>query len=224
MRLSSIGLTLGVATAALVVGCGTATRMASLPTTTSAQSLMAAADPFAEIRGVADQIWNEMGTADFDCTEQTVVSQGAGGPKYAFMNVATDKQDDTTVLYRAGTYAMTTHKPNVAISFVTSPTLRQDPAVVATVTRAIKAELKNRWQKPVTSIAISQQQAGPKFAFVAFAKNVPDPETGTLVDWCFPGTYAVSSKKVDVFFGSGHGHNAPNTASTYYTTKATARK
>jgi hypothetical protein len=223
MRLSSIGITLGVAAAALVVGCGPAARMAVLPSATSAQSLVTAADPFAEIRKVAQQIWGEMETADFECHSQVVSSQGAGGPKYAFMNTAVDKQDATTVLYRAGTYAMTSQKPNVLLSFVTNPAARQDPAAVAAATRAIKTTIKNDWRMPVTNLFLSQQQSGPKYAFIAYAKGVPDEE-GRLIDWYLPGTFATSSKNVDVFFGIGHGRNTPNTAESYYMDKTTAKK
>jgi hypothetical protein len=72
-------------------------------------------------------------------------------------------------------------------------------------------------------MVISEQQKGPKFAFIAFSKNQPDGDD-TPIDWTLPGTYAVNSGKVDVFFASGHSTGKPNSATSFYMDKKTARK
>jgi hypothetical protein len=224
MRVSTIGMTLGLAAAALVVGCGPTARMAILPNGASGVGLMASADPFAEIRKVADNIWNAMETDGFESRSQGVTSQGPGGPKYAFMNTAVDTQDESTRLYRAGTYSLNSSKPNVLVSFVASTkTNRSNPAAVAAATRAIKTYIQNDWGHPVTEMFISEQQKGPKFAFIAFSKNQPDDD-GTLIDWTLPGHYAVSSGKVEVYFGSGHSVGKPNSANYFYMDKKSAKK
>lgn len=226
MRVSLIGTTLALTVAALAVGCGAQTRMAMMPTGTNVQSLAKDADPFAQIRKVAQQIWDEMETSDFESNSQCVSSQSAGSPKYAFLNIASDKQDETTVLYRAGTYAMATQKTNVQVSFVTSAAARkrQDPALVAAATRAIKTAVRDQYGHPVSELMLSPQATGPKYAFIAVSKNQPDPFGGSgTIDWYLPGTFATSSKNVDVFFGIGHGSKSVNTATNYYMDKTTRK-
>ncbi|MBC7545074.1 MAG: hypothetical protein H7338_20300 [Candidatus Sericytochromatia bacterium] len=222
MRVSLIGTTLGLALAALTVGCGSTARMAMMPTAAAVQSLAKATDPFAQIHKVAEQIWAEMETSDFESRTQMVSGQSAGAPKYAFLNIAADKQDPTTVLYRSGTYAMITQKPNVQISFVASVAARkhQDPALVAAATRAIKNYIKSDWKHPVTELILAPQATGSKYAFIAFSKNQPDEDgSGRLMDWTIPGHYATTTQKVEASAGFGHGHAATNTATNHYMEK-----